>query len=171
MAKRRIIDDELWAHFVTFSCFRRRKLLNLDKPKKIALGILANQLEDQDATCIGYVIMPDHVHGIFWFPIPNQLSRFMHGWKRKSSFQIRNWYRNNHAEYFDGFDEGDKFWQPKYYSFEIESRDKLEEKLTYMHLNPVRANLVEKAEDWKWSSARYYESGKSAGVPVSWVDC
>jgi hypothetical protein len=52
---------------------------------------------------------------------------------------------------------GDRFWQPGYYSFEIYETRKLEEKLTYMHLNPVRAGLVEKAVDWKWSSARAYE--------------
>lgn len=57
------------------------------------------------------------------------LTRFMHGWKRTSSFRIRKWYRENMAGYFDGFGEGQTFWQPKYYSFEIYSTGKLEEKL------------------------------------------
>ena len=38
-----------------------------------------------------------------------------------------------------------------------------------MHLNPVRAGLVEKAVDWAWSSARYFDSGKSVGVPLEWI--
>ncbi len=38
-----------------------------------------------------------------------------------------------------------------------------------MHLNPVRAGLVEKATDWVWSSARYFEHGKSVGVPLEWI--
>ncbi len=41
--------------------------------------------------------------------------------------------------------------------------------LDYMHLNPVRAGLVEKAVDWAWSSARYFDSGKSVGVPLEWI--
>ena len=69
------------------------------------------------------------------------------------------------------FEEGDRFWQPKYYSFEIYGRQKLEEKLRYMHLNPERAGLVERAVDWRWSSARWYEWGRSVGVPIRWVDC
>lgn len=55
-------------------------------------------------------------------------------------------------------------------TFQIDSRQKLEEKLTYMHMNPVRAGLVEKPADWKWSSARWYEHQQSVGVPISWVD-
>lgn len=115
--------------------------------------------------------MPNHVHAITWLPMPGQLSKFMQGWKRKSSFHIRNWYRENASNYFDDFGMGDKFWQPKYYSFEIENRKKLEEKLNYMHLNPVRSGLVQKAVQWKWSSARWYEKRVSVGVPIDWVDC
>jgi hypothetical protein len=37
-------------------------------------------------------------------------------------------------------------------------------KLQHMHLNPVRAGLVEKTIDWKWSSARWFEPGRSVGV-------
>jgi len=58
----------------------------------------------------------------------------------------------------------------KYFSFEIYQRRKLEEKLNYMHLNPVRAGLVARAVDWVWSSARLYELGQTVGVPIQWVD-
>ncbi len=70
----------------------------------------------------------------------------------------------NHTE------ANDPFWQRKYYAFHIHSSAKLEEKLNYMHLNPVKARLCEKSVDWKWSSARYYEEGKSVGVPITWID-
>jgi putative transposase len=38
-----------------------------------------------------------------------------------------------------------------------------------MHLNPVRAGLVQRAVDWRYSSARYYELGRSVGVPLEWM--
>ena len=139
MARRRMIDDQLYSHFVTFSVERRRRLLDHDHPKQIVLGVLNHQLQSFDARCVGFVIMPNHVHALIWFPKTGQLSRFMHGWKRMSSFQIRNWYRTNAPKYFAEFGEGHRFWQPKYYSFEIYQRQKQEEKLTYMHQNPVRA--------------------------------
>ena len=165
---RRIYDQELFAHFVTFSCYKRRQLFNLATPKRIVLGTLNNALHILQAKCVGFVIMPDHVHAVVWFPQPGQLSRFMQTWKRQSSERISSWYRQKDIEYFQPI-AGDPVWQPKYYSFEIYSAGKLQEKLAYMHGNPVRAGLVERPTDWHWSSARHYLEGKSVGVPIEWV--
>ena len=33
-----------------------------------------------------------------------------------------------------------------------------------------RAGLVDRTVDWPWSSARWYEEGRSVGVPVGWVE-
>jgi putative transposase len=169
MANRRVCDDSLFAHFLTFSCDRRRRLLDHDHPKRIVLGVLNEQLGHQSATSVGFVVMPDHVHAIVWFPESGQLSRFVHEWKRRSSYYIRAWYRAGNVHYFDEPDFGDRLWQPKYYAFAILTRAKREEKLTYMDLNPVRAGLVDRAGEWSWSSARWYEEGRSVGVPIGWV--
>ena len=166
LPERRIVDDALYAHFVTFSVYRRRRLLDHDQPKRIVLGVLNDLLEKIDSRCVGFVLMPNHVHAVLWFPQPGQLSHFMHEWKRTSSLNIRKWYREQADHYAARFGEGDRFWQPKYYAFEIYSRPKLEEKLAYMHQNPVRAGLVERAVDWRWSSARWYEWRRSVGVPI-----
>ena len=94
----------------------------------------------------------------------------MHEWKRHSSRLIRQWYADQNLKYFDGFEIGVRFWQPKFHSFEIWERAKLEEKLNYMHDNPVRAGLVGSARDWLWSSARWYLEQKPVGVQIQWVD-
>lgn len=166
---RRIIDDALYAHFITFSVVKHRRLLDHDHLKRIVLGVLNGLLEEFSARCVGFVLMPEHVHAIVWFPVIGQLSRFLHEWKRRSSLNIRKWYRETAPEYFREIGEGNRFWQPKYYSFELYETAKIEEKLTYMHLNPVRRGLVERATDWKWSSARWYEDGRTVGVPIAWV--
>lgn len=80
------------------------------------------------------------------------------------------WYRRELPNYFQGFGQGDKFWQPKYYPFEIYTKEKMLEKLNYMHENPVRKGLAAQTTDWKWSSARWYEWRKSVGVPIEWVE-
>jgi putative transposase len=168
--KRQIIDDALYVHFVTFGTDKRRKLLDMDEPKKFLLDVLNHQLDSFSAKCSGFVIMPEHVHALLWFPETNQLSRFMHGWKRMSSFHIRKWYRKQELSYYDDLEQGNRFWTPKYYSFEIESDRKLTEKLDYIHLNPVRRGLVDKASDWKWSSADWYAHQREVGVPISWIE-
>jgi len=58
-------------------------------------------------------------------------------------------------------------WQAKFYDFNVESDHKLNEKLDYMHANPVIAGLAEYSSDWLWSSARFYEQGQGVGVNLS----
>jgi putative transposase len=169
MRTRSIHDDELHAHFITFSCYRRRRLLDHDRAKRALLGILSSQLASRQASCTGFVVMPDHVHAIVWFPVAGQLSVFVQQWKRLSSHGIAELVRQELIQYAEKIDGGDPFWQAKYYSFNLYDEDKVREKLTYMHENPVRAGLVAHSCDWAFSSARYYEQGRSVGVPVRWV--
>ena len=159
---RRVIDDQLYVHFVTFSVFRRRKLVNHDHAKRILLGWLNEVLDHYQARCVGFVIMPEHVHALVWLPKTGQLSSFMHSLTRRSSIGLRDWYRQTSPNYSADFPEGDRFWQPKYYAFEIYEQEKLMEKLQYMHENPVRAGLVTATTDWKWSSAR-------TALAICWV--
>jgi putative transposase len=169
MPTRRIYDQELHAHFVTFSCYRRRRLLDDDRAKRIVLGTLNSQLSLLAARCIGFVLMPNHVHALVWFSASGQLRTFMQHWKRTSSSQIRSFLQRVLPSY--AAKVGDSpIWQAKYYGFNIYDTPKLEEKLSYMHQNPVRAGLVDHACDWPWSSARYYELGKSVGVKVGWIE-
>jgi putative transposase len=105
--KRRIVDDALYAHFVTFSVFRCRRLLDHDHPKRIVLGVLNALLVETSSRCVGFVLMPDHVHAILWFPQTGQVSAFMHEWKRRSSLFIRQWYREEASHYTKAFGEGD----------------------------------------------------------------
>lgn len=168
MATRRIYDGERHVHFVTFSCYKRRVFLQQDRAKRIVLGSLGRQLAKADAICSGFVIMPNHVHALLWFPEPGCLSEFMNKWKDQSSHEIKKLYRTQFARYWETIDEEDPIWQPRYYDFNLWSRQKMEEKLNYMHMNPVRAGLVEQAGSWKWSSAAWYLYRKSVGLPIKW---
>ena len=84
MPKKKIYNEEGHAHFITFSCYKRRSILNIDAAKKIVIAIMYSQLKKQNGSCSGFVIMPDHVHAMVWFSEPNQLSTFMKQWKQQS---------------------------------------------------------------------------------------
>ena len=89
---------------MTFSCYRRRRLLDHDRAKRVVLGILSSQLSLQDGRCVGFVVMPDHVHAIVWFPAADQLSHFMKQWKQRSSIQIERLLREGLPNYARTFD-------------------------------------------------------------------
>ncbi len=131
--------------------------------------MLASQLTKQNGKCSGFVVMPDHVHALVWFPATRQLGHFMKQWKQRSSVQIKKLLRERLMSYAGSWDLGAPVWQARYYPFSVYSTRKAIEKLDYMHLNPVKAGLVEAAADWRYSSARHYEYGQSVGVPIEWI--
>jgi putative transposase len=169
MAKRRIYDSEGHAQFVTFSCYHRRRLLDHDRCKRIVIGTLGSQLAQQNGICIGFVVMPDHVHALVWFQEKDQLSHFMKQWKQRSSVAISQFVQKELPEYAQFVSNEGHVWQPKYYPFNVFSDQKAIEKLDYMHWNPVHEGLAEQPVEWPWNSARWYELGQSVGVPIGWV--
>ena len=62
--------------------------------------------------------------------------------------------------------EGAPFWQPRYYDFNVWSEAKRTDKLRYIHRNPVKRGLVERPEDWLWSSFRHYATGADGPVEI-----
>jgi putative transposase len=52
-------------------------------------------------------------------------------------------------------------WQERFHSYPMDERHLLSA-VRYVEMNPVHAGLVERAEDWEWSSARYHLGLSSA---------
>jgi putative transposase len=165
--RRKIFDKNHHAYFVTFSCYRRRKLLDDNRAKGIVVHFLSAQLKNQSGDCAGFVIMPDHVHALIHFQQPGALSVFMGQWKRRSSIALKLLFQKNLTCYGSKIDLEGPMWQPKYYVFNIFSPPKAMEKLTYMHNNPVASGLVARAQDWQFSSAGWYLLNKSVGVRLT----
>ncbi|MFT4559811.1 MAG: hypothetical protein ACKVII_27000 [Planctomycetales bacterium] len=92
----------------------------------------------------------------------------MSEWKEQSSHAAKALFQKQCPNYLSKVDESEPVWQARYYGFNIWSRKKVEEKLDYMHMNPVRAGLVDRAVDWRWGSARWYIEQKSVGLPILW---
>jgi len=63
-----------------------------------------------------------------------------------------------------------RFWQRRFYDFNVWSRAKQKEKLHYMHGNPVKNGLVKNANDWPWSSFGFYMKGEVGLVRIDPAD-
>ena len=53
-----------------------------------------------------------------------------------------------------------QFWQQHNQPIELDTNDKIDQRLKYLHMNPVKAGFVRKPQDWLYSSAKKY-----AGLP------
>ncbi|REJ96410.1 MAG: hypothetical protein DWQ34_04015 [Planctomycetota bacterium] len=111
MVERRVYDDEKHIHFVTFSCDRRRTLLQPGRAKRIVIGQLGSRVARQDGLCTRFVIMPDHVHALVWCPEVRQLSPLMNKWKEQTSRQIKESYRTRFLNYWSRIADGDPIWR------------------------------------------------------------
>ncbi len=60
--------------------------------------------------------------------------------------------------------ESGLLWQPRFFDRALRSVKGYYEKVEYIHLNPVRADLVQRAEDWPWSSVGDYNGSVSAAT-------
>jgi hypothetical protein len=54
----------------------------------------------------------------------------------------------------------------RYYDFNVGGNGETEEKLAYMHRNPVKRGFVARPEDWRWSSFHHYATGEAETVEI-----
>ena len=60
-----------------------------------------------------------------------------------------------------------RFWQARFYDFNVWTEMKRIEKLRYIHRNPVTRGLVASPEQWRWSSFRWYLYGEVGPVRIN----
>lgn len=137
-------------HFITFSCYRRLPLLKSVRSRNHLVEILGEIRARYQFSLVGYVVMPEHVHLLLGEPRVGTPSTIVQVLKQKSSRELRSVRLEATGR------ELPRFWQPRFYDFNVWSHEKRIEKLRYIHRNPVTRGLVERPEDWVWSSYCFY---------------
>ena len=140
-------------HFITFSCYRRQPLLATAQAKQMFERALEQVRRQYGLFVAGYVIMPEHVHLLVSEPERGRLAQALQAMKQSVARRLIG-AREEH------------FWQVRYYDFNVRTSEKRIEKLRYIHRNPVQRGLVERAEDWVWSSYRHYLTGEEGTVEI-----
>jgi putative transposase len=142
-------------HFLTFSCYRRQPLLASAQAKKLFEIALEKSRVHYGFFVTGYVVMPEHVHLLISEPERGTLASAVQAIKQSVSRKMIT---------TDGH-----FWQTRYYDFNVYTPHKRIEKLRYIHRNPVKRGLVERPDEWQWSSFRHYATGEEGIVEIeSW---
>jgi putative transposase len=119
--------------------------------------------ENKGLFLLGYVIMPTHLHLITSNHENTTLSDIMRDFKAFTSRKIREELEQQHRVGFIKIIENSarslpkqqyRVWTDDYYPIALKSEKWFDQKMNYMHDNPVRKGFVEKPENWKYSSAR-----------------
>jgi putative transposase len=158
-------------HFVTFSCYRRLPLLGTIRARNVFVHALEKIRERYGFLLVGYVVMPNHVHLLVSEPPKGTPAVVLEALKQRVSRDLRRNERHAAAGQSQvppkkSGEELPRFWQPRFYDFNVYSAKKRREKLEYMHANPVERGLVNDPAAWMWSSYSFYEKGEPGVVKI-----
>lgn len=90
---------------------------------------------------VSWCLMPNHFHLVLWPYENGDLSRWMQ-WLM--TCHVRRYHRH--------YDSSGHIWQGRFKAFPIQEDGHYLTVLRYIEGNPLRANLVQLAENWEWSS-------------------
>jgi putative transposase len=162
-------------HFLTFSCYRRLPLLGTKRARNMFVKELRRVRREYGFLLVGYVVMPNHVHLLMSEPKKGTPSTVLQMLKQRVSRKMRvkegAKSTGQLSLKFPKFETDlPRFWQPRFYDFNVFSHEKKKEKLEYMHANPVVRGLVEHPKDWLWSSFSFYAKDEAGLVEIDAVN-
>lgn len=139
-------------HHVTQRGNRRERTFFDDGDYELYLDLLSDAARAAHVEIWSYCLMPNHVHIV---AAPSDEDGL---WRT---------FRKVHRHYTGYFNARLRttghLWQGRYGSVAMDEVH-LYAALRYVALNPVRARLVDRAEDWRWSSVRAHLAAKDDGV-------
>ena len=152
-------------HFITFSCYRRMKLLDSAAARDTFERELERVHRWYGCFVTGYVVMPEHVHLLLSEPERGKLSLVIQMLKQITSRKLKP-AADRPTRNAERVTQLKRFWQVRYYGFPVWTEAKRIEKLRYIHRNPVRRGLAERPGEWKWSSFAHYATGVEGAVEI-----
>ena len=139
-------------HHVTQRGNRRQKVFFDENDYALYKALLAEGCKAAGVEVWAYCLMPNHVHMIM-------VPRDRDGLRAALSEAHRRYSRTvNGRQGWTGY-----LWQGRFASFAMDEAH-LYACARYVEQNPVRARLVERARDWRWSSARAHLAGRDDGL-------
>jgi REP element-mobilizing transposase RayT len=154
----------LYPVFFTATIRGWKHLLKPEKYKIIVLNNLKELVEEKKVYLYAYCIMNNHIHLIWQMIGENNPSEVQKSLLENISKQIKNDLSIHHLNVLKIFESTQKdrsyhFWKRRPLSIELFSPQVFDQKLDYIHSNPVNAGLCEYPEQYKYSSARFYYDG------------
>lgn len=138
-----------YPHHVTQRGVRGQKTFLSDDDYRAYLDLLLERKRAVNVGIWAYCLMPNHVHFVAVPQQPAALARL---------------FGLVHKRYADGFNAANGYeghlWQQRFYSVVMDEPHLLAA-VRYVELNPVRAGLCRRPQDWPWSSA----PARLAGTP------
>ena len=177
------ITNQNSLHFLTITVVSWIDLFTRDEYRQIILNSFRYCQKERGLFINAYVIMSNHIHIICHVEEPHILSNVIRDFKKFTSKAIleaiasnpmesrKNWMLKLFADHgeFNKKNKSYQLWQQNNHPIELVSPKWINQKLDYIHLNPVRNGIVEKETDYVYSSALNY-AGKNGLIEVEIIE-
>ena len=154
--------------FFTATILNWISLLTSDVYKKIIIDSLRFLTEKQKVKVYGFVIMPNHIHLIWQANETLNPSDVQRDFLKFTGQMMKFEMEKNDSNQLEKFhvrlkDRKYQFWQRNSLSIELRGREMIEQKLDYIHNNPVQGKwmLTDSPAGYRYSSYSFYELEKS----------
>lgn len=141
-----------YPHHITQRGTNKSAIFLDDEDRRCFLQYLNSRAEKTEVNIWAYCLMDNHFHLLLEPKKDQSLGKCLHG----TTFLYAQHYNKKYAR-------SGRLWQNRYFSCPVDKEEYLWAVVRYMERNPVRAKIVTKAEDWKWSSAEAHISGRKDG--------
>jgi putative transposase len=111
--------------------------------RRAFLRVLDEDLEQQPVRVLGYCVMPTHWHVVLWPAGDGELTSFLRWLTLTHSVRWQKHYHSTGSGHV---------YQNRFKAFAVAEDEHFVSVLRYVERNPLRAGLVQRAEDWPWSS-------------------
>ena len=153
-----------------------------DAAKKLLTSLITKAADEFHVSILAFVVMSNHFHLVVQSPPVEWFRRLTS--RRTKCRHLRPWPRGHQkasviSQFMSQIRRGmsgirqqqlgitGHFWDGDYDIREIWSPRSLQYRIAYDHRNPVKASIVQRPEDYAWSSARYWSSGVAAAIPIT----
>ncbi len=127
---------------ITKNVEHRKQVLAAPRPARIILDSLDYMRRSDQIRLLGFCIMPDHYHLLIFILPGHDLPTVMESFGKYTARRLNRL-----------FGWRGRFWQDGFHDHRCRDEDDMIERVSYLEHNPVRAELVEKADGWPFSSA------------------
>jgi len=155
-----------YPQFFTATILEWKYLLAKNAFKDIIISSLQFLVKDRRVVLYGFVLMPNHIHLIWQIQDKHERAKVQQSFLKYTAQQMKFELQKTNLPELETYkvkasDREYQFWERNPLSIDLWSRHVFLKRLNYIHKNPTlpQWKLCQYPEDYRYSSAKFYEKG------------
>jgi len=141
-------------YFFTAITYRRRKLFAESKTREYLCNAWQKVQQQYPFELTAVCLLPEHIHCVW--RLPDGDNDFSMRWRLIKRYFTLSYLADQGRELAQSrsrIQKGERgVWQRRFWEHQIRDETDLQNHVDYIHYNPLKHNMVERVEDWPWSS-------------------